>query len=66
MKIFYRYNIIAGILLMFASLTGCQRTELCYEHYPVADITFTWEHEWERDYGLAHKDSWEETYHGFG
>lgn len=65
MKIIYRYNLIAVALLVFTLLTACQRTELCYDHYPKASLTFTLEQEWERDYGMAHRTNWDATYHGF-
>lgn len=65
MKIIDRYNIIALLLLAFTLLTACQRTELCYEHYPKAVLSFGWEQEWERDYGMAHPANWDASYHGF-
>ena len=67
MKVFNRYNIqIAIALLLMALVTACQRTELCYDHYPKAALTFDWEQEWERDYGMDHRSSWDAGYHGFG
>lgn len=65
MKIIRKYNIITVALIAFTLLTACQRTELCYDHYPKATLTFEWEQEWERDYGKAHRDNWDTSLHGF-
>ncbi|MDE6369886.1 MAG: DUF5119 domain-containing protein [Duncaniella sp.] len=65
MKFIYRYNLIAVAIFAFMLLTACQRTELCYDHYPKALLTFDWEQEWERDYGMGHKASWDAGRHGF-
>lgn len=65
MRIIYRYNIFAVVLLVFTLLTACERTELCYNHYPVASVSFEWEREWERDYGKSHQTNWDADYHGF-
>lgn len=64
MKIIRKYTITAGTLLLFTLLTACERTELCYDHFPKAAITFAWEHEWERDYGMGHLDNWDTDYIG--
>ncbi len=58
-----RYNIIALVLTVLPMLVSC-RQELCYDHYPVLDIQFSWEQEWERDYGKYHIDEWDEDYYG--
>lgn len=60
-----RYDIIAVLPLALMLLTACQRTELCYDHYPKTSLTFTWEQEWERDYGMDHPANWNAGYHGF-
>lgn len=60
-----KYYKIAIALLAFTLLTACQRTELCYDHFPKASLTLTWEQEWERDYGLSHRDNWDAGIHGF-
>lgn len=65
MKISKRYNKIAIALLAFTLLTACHRTELCYDHFPKASLTLMWEQEWERDYGLNHRDNWDAGIHGF-
>lgn len=65
MKIIKRYNTFAAVLLAITLLTACQRTELCYDHYPKASIAFYWEQEWERDYGKDHIANWDSEYHGF-
>lgn len=53
-----RYNIIAVVLAMLPILASC-RQELCYDHYPVIDVKFDWEREWERDYGQYHINDWD-------
>ncbi len=65
MKIIDRYITIAVVLLGFMLLPACQRTELCYDHYPKAAMALEWDLEWERDYGMAHLSSWDASYHGF-
>lgn len=66
MNIINRHNIIATVaLLAIAVLSACHRTELCYDHYPKAALTFDWEQEWERDYGMSHPANWDASYHGF-
>lgn len=67
MKIIKRYNIpIAAVLLVFALMTSCERTELCYDHFPTLTLGLSWEQEWERDYGMKHADNWDSGRHGFG
>lgn len=61
----YRYNIIAVVLSVFALLTACERTKLCYDHYPKASMTIAWEQEWERDYGMGYRDNWDAGCYGF-
>ncbi len=58
-----RYNIIAVVLAILPMLASC-RQELCYDHYPVMDIAFSWEQEWERDYGQYHLNNWDKNYYG--
>lgn len=65
MKIINRYIITTVAILVFTLLTACSRTELCYDHFPKAALSFEWEQEWERDYGTAHKTGWDSGYHGF-
>lgn len=65
MKIINKYNIIAIILFAFMLLTACERTELCYDHYPKANFDLSWEQEWERDYGMTHLANWDAGYLGF-
>lgn len=65
MKTIYKYNILIYTALALALLTSCQRTELCYDHYPRASMDFSWEQEWERDYGMAHSQKWDNDYYGF-
>lgn len=65
MKIINRYYIIAVLILVLTLLTACQRTELCYDHYPSLSLDLAWEHEWERDYGMNHAATWDAAMHGF-
>lgn len=58
-----RLDISALLLLMLPLLASC-RQELCYDHYPVLDVNFTWEREWERDYGEHHLAGWDAEYYG--
>lgn len=60
-----KLNIFAALLLMMPILVSC-RNELCYDHFPVMDFSFTWEQEWERDYGREHRNNWDADYFGFG
>lgn len=57
------YIKLAVAILMLPILASC-RHELCYEHFPVLDMSFLWEQEWERDYGRHHLDGWDSEYHG--
>ena len=54
----------AGLLLMLPMLESC-RTEICYNHFPVADVTLSWEQEWERDYGMGYAAAWDKDFYGF-
>lgn len=45
------------LIVLSATFASC-RQELCYDHYPSIDVKFSWEQEWERDYGMHHKDNW--------
>ncbi len=60
-----RFYIWTLTLLMLPLLASC-RQELCYDHYPVLDVNFTWEQEWERDYGRHHIDNWDIDLYGVG
>ncbi len=55
--------IIAALVALLPMLTSC-RQELCYDHYPVMDIKFLWEQEWERDYGHHHLANWDANRYG--
>lgn len=55
---------MAVVLFMVSMLVSC-RKDLCYDHYPVINISFAWEHEWERDYGSALPAHWDSEYYGF-
>ncbi|MDE7386288.1 MAG: DUF5119 domain-containing protein [Muribaculaceae bacterium] len=60
-----RYYIQAVMLAVLPLLSSC-RQELCYNHFPSADIVLSWEQEWERDYGMNHVVNWDAGLHGFG
>lgn len=66
MKFHHKYNIVAVVLSVVTLLTACERTELCYDHYPSLTLGLSWEHEWERDYGMNHAANWDAALHGFG
>lgn len=60
-------RILLSAFLMTAMsecLTSC-RDELCYNHFPSLDISLSWEHEWERDYGMSHAANWDPSFYGF-
>ncbi len=59
-----RYDILAVVLVMLPMLLTSCRQELCYDHYPMIDINFSWEREWERDYGQHHLKGWDKDYYG--
>lgn len=59
-----RYYIIAVALIILTIFASC-RQDLCYDHFPSADITFSWEQEWERDYGMSLPANWDSGYYGF-
>lgn len=46
------------MLVVLATCASC-RQELCYDHFPSVNLNLTWEREWERDYGMNHKDAWD-------
>lgn len=50
---------------VMAAMTSC-RDELCYNHFRSVAVSLSWEHEWERDYGMNHSANWDEALHGFG
>lgn len=52
-----RYHIFAMALVILTLCASC-RQEICYDHYPAMDLKFTWELEWERDYGMGLQSSW--------
>lgn len=58
------YDILTLMLVMLPMILASCRQELCYDHYPTIDINFSWEHEWERDYGQHHLNGWDKDYYG--
>ncbi|MDE5967584.1 MAG: DUF5119 domain-containing protein [Muribaculaceae bacterium] len=65
MKIINQYSILSVALLASTLFTACERTELCYDHFPTLNVGLSWEHEWERDYGMNHASNWDASLHGF-
>lgn len=59
------YYIIAVVLAILPIFASC-RKELCYDHYPAINVTFSWEREWERDYGMSLPVNWDSGFYGFG
>lgn len=55
------YITIMALVLSLACMS-C-RQELCYNHFPAIDLNLSWELEWERDYGMNHKDKWDSSFH---
>lgn len=49
---------------MMLTCVSC-RQEICYDHYPAMDLHFSWELEWERDYGMNHFATWNPEYHRY-
>lgn len=60
-----RIKLITLIMIVMSLMMSC-RDELCYNHFPSMGVSLSWEHEWERDYGMNHSLNWDETLHGFG
>lgn len=60
-----RYYYILAIALVMSVICVSCRQELCYDHYPSMDITFSWEQEWERDYGMNHYATWDPRRHRY-
>lgn len=61
---FNRLHIAVVLMLLMLTFASC-RMDLCYNHFPSADIVFSWEQEWERDYGMKHAQQWDQNLHGF-
>lgn len=57
--------IFTAFTAMAVSFSGC-RQEMCYNHTGEMAVDLQWEQEWERDYGAALADNWNETTHGMG
>lgn len=56
---------LAAVLVLILPMLESCRTEICYDHFPTADISLSWEQEWERDYGMGHSDAWDKDFYGF-
>lgn len=55
---------ICVVLALLVTCVSC-RQELCYDHFPAMDLRFSWEQEWERDYGMNHIAEWNPTQHHY-
>ena len=60
-----KHYILYALVLLLPMLSSC-RQELCYNHFPAMNVSFTWEQEWERDYGMSHHTQWDYEHYGFG
>lgn len=60
----HSHSIICTLIAMVTLLTSC-RDELCYNHFPAADMNLSWLQEWERDHGMAHVSNWDAALYGF-
>ncbi|MDE6577014.1 MAG: DUF5119 domain-containing protein [Muribaculaceae bacterium] len=58
-----KIHTIAFMMILVALMASC-RDELCYDHYPHLGVSLTWEHEWERDYGMNHSVNWDASVQG--
>lgn len=56
--------VIAAATVGMSAMTSC-RKDLCYNHFRTAALDLSWEHEWERDYGMNHAANWDAALHGF-
>ena len=64
MKTSHTLTLAAAMLLTATTLGGC-REELCYDHTRRSAVALDYEREWERDYGMAHTQAWDEArWHG--
>ena len=59
-----RSYILTVALFVLAVCSSC-RQELCYDHFPSVDVRFSWEQEWERDYGMHHQAAWDPSYYRY-
>ncbi|MDE6010454.1 MAG: DUF5119 domain-containing protein, partial [Muribaculaceae bacterium] len=57
-------HILLMALVMLVACSSC-RKEICYDHYPAVDLKFSWEQEWERDYGMNHIANWDAATHRY-
>lgn len=58
------FYIFAMALILLVTCVSC-RQEICYDHYPSIDLKFSWELEWERDYGMNHFANWDPVKHNY-
>lgn len=54
---------VTAAVAMTVTLSSC-RKDLCFNHFRTAAVALSWEHEWERDYGMAHATNWDAAFHG--
>lgn len=53
----------ASALIVVASTSSC-RKGLCYNHFPEAGVTLSYENEWYRDYGMGWLSNWDADLYG--
>lgn len=58
-----RIKNIAFMMILVSFMMSC-RDELCYNHFPQLGVSLSWEHEWERDYGMNHAANWDASIYG--
>ncbi|MDE6013093.1 MAG: DUF5119 domain-containing protein [Prevotella sp.] len=57
--------IIRYILLLLLPVLSSCRKDLCYDHFPTASISISYEQAWERDYGMDYAANWDKSLYGF-
>lgn len=60
-----KHLILYLFAVMMLFMASCVK-ELCYNHYAAVNVDLSWEHEWERDYGMSHRTTWDELLYDCG
>ena len=64
MKLNIHNTLLAASALIIAASTSSCRKDLCYNHFPEAGVTLSYENEWERDYGMGWLSGWDADLYG--
>ncbi|WP_290382039.1 DUF5119 domain-containing protein [uncultured Muribaculum sp.] len=64
MKLNIHNTLLAASALIVAASTSSCRKDLCYNHFPEAGVTLSYENEWERDYGMGWLSGWDADLYG--